>query len=183
MICPWACADDNASGSVAILTAARLLAPHDFASTIRFVLFTGEEQGFHGSAAYAADCAARGDDIRGVINLDMIAYNSDSEPIIDLYATRHVPASLALTQNLAHAIRVYDLKLTPERFDTSGGPSDHGSFIERGYPAILVIEDMDDFSPYWHKITDRVSTLDLGYYADVTRAAVAAIAHLAVLVR
>jgi len=50
-----------------------------------------------------------------------------------------------------------------------------------GYPVMLVIEDMDDFNPhYHHKVTDLVSILDLDYYADVTRAAIATIVHLAV---
>lgn len=172
-------ADDNASGSVAVLTAARLLAPHDFAYTIRFVLFTGEEQGLQGSAAYAAACAAKGEDIGGMINLDMIAYNSDPQLIIDLYASPEVPATLRLTQDFAYLIGVYDLKLIPNRFAGGGGASDQGSFLVYGYPAILIIEDMDDFNPHYHQVSDRVSALDLDYYADVTRAAVATIAHLA----
>ncbi len=176
-------ADDNASGSVAVLTAARLLAPHDFAYTIRFVLFTGEEQGLQGSAAYAADCAAKREDIRGVINLDMIAYNADPPPIVDLYAYDEVPASQTLTRAFAYMIGVYGLRLVPDRTGGPGGASDQGSFIAHGYPAILVIEDMDDFNPHWHKVSDRVLALDLDYYADVTRAVVTTIAHLAVLIR
>jgi len=172
-------ADDNASGSVAVLTAARLLAHRDFARTIRFVLFTGEEQGLQGSAAYAAACAAKGEDIRGVINLDMIAYNSDAQPIIDLYASPEVPASLMLTQDFAYMIGAYDLRLIPDRFAGGGGASDQGSFLVYGYPAILAIEDLDDFNPHYHQVSDRVSALDLDYYADVTRAAVATITYLA----
>jgi Zn-dependent M28 family amino/carboxypeptidase len=38
-------ADDNASGCAALLQAAEILADKDFAFTIRFVFFTGEEQG------------------------------------------------------------------------------------------------------------------------------------------
>ncbi|MBU1877338.1 MAG: Zn-dependent exopeptidase M28, partial [Chloroflexi bacterium] len=178
-------ADDNASGSVAVMTAARLLAAEDLAYTVRFVLFTGEEQGLHGSAAYAAQCAAKQEDIRGVINLDMIAYNSDPAPIVDLYAIHDVPASVALTRQFAYVVRAYDLDVIPHRFaDSAGMPtSDQGSFIAWGYPVMLVIEDMDDFSPHWHKITDRLVTLDLDYYTANTRAVVATIAHLAVPIR
>lgn len=177
-------ADDNASGSITILTAARLLAPHDFAYTIRFVLFTGEEQGLHGSAAYAGDCAAQGQDIRGVVNLDMIAYNSDPEPIIDLYTSRDVPGSVELVRDFSSVITIYGLNLIPHRFDDpiSGFTyrSDQGSFLARSYPAMLVIEDWDDHTPHYHKVSDRVSTLDLDYYADVVRAAIAIIVYLAV---
>jgi len=173
-------ADDNGSGSVAVLTAAQLLASHHFAHTVRFVLFTGEEQGLQGSAVYAADCAAHGEDIQGVINLDMIAYNSDAEPAIDLYARTDVPASLELTRLFSDVVGVYGLNLAPSRFADAGpvNASDQWSFLQQGYPAFLVIEDMDDFTPHYHYITDTLSTLDLDYYANATRAAVATIAHL-----
>ena len=68
----------------------------------------------------------------------------------------------------------------PNRF-TDVGPihvSDQWSFLEQGYPAFLAIEDMDDFTPYYHTTLDTLSTLDLDYYVDYTRAAVATIAHL-----
>jgi len=175
-------ADDNGSGSVAVLTAARLLAPHHFAHTVRFVLFTGEEQGLLGSAAYAAVSKARGEDIQGVVNLDMIAYNSNLEPVIDLYARTAVSGSLALTRIFSEVVGIYGLNLEPNRYDLPAGfpiqSSDQWSFLQWGYPALLVIEDMDDSTPAYHRITDTLSTLDLGYYADTTRAAIATIAHL-----
>jgi Iap family predicted aminopeptidase len=79
-------------------------------------------------------------------------------------------------------IDIYDLKLIPERSDDPQGfihRSDSGSFIGWGYPAILISEDWDDHTPYYHTASDRLSTLDLNYYTSVTRAAIAAIAHLA----
>jgi hypothetical protein len=178
-------ADDNASGSVAVLLAARLLADRPLAYTVRFVLFTGEEQGLCGSAAYAAGCVARGDKVRGVVNLDMIAYNSDEKPerVVDLYAHTDVPDSLELTLVFSDVVGIYSLDLIPNRFDmTSGFPiqnSDQWSFLVRGYPAFLAIEDDDDFTPYYHTTSDALATLDLDYYADFTRAAIATIAHLA----
>ncbi|MBU0492623.1 MAG: Zn-dependent exopeptidase M28 [Chloroflexi bacterium] len=180
-------ADDNASGSVAVLTAARLLAPHDFAYTIRFVLLTGEEQGLQGSAAYAADCAAQGQDIRGVINLDMIAYDSDPDPIIDLYAVSAVPASQSLTLAFARVIDVYGLDLVPDQLrtpeDWGAYSTDLASFDAQGFPTMLAIEDTDNFNSHYHTPGDRVNALNLDYYTNVTRAVIATIAHLAVPVR
>ena len=173
-------ADDNGSGSVAVLVAARLLAPYDFAHTVRFVLFTGEEQGLRGSAAYAADCAARGESIQGVVNLDMIAYNSDDELVIDLYGRTAVDGSLELTRLFSDVVGVYGLNLVPNRFSDTWPiqASDQWSFLEQGYPAFLAIEDMDDSTPEYHKASDRLATLDLVYCGDLTRAAIATIAHL-----
>jgi hypothetical protein len=176
-------ADDNGSGSVAVLLAARLLADRHLAHTVRFVLFAGEEQGLIGSAAYAADCAARGEDIQGVINLDMISYNSDALPIIDLYASSSVPTSVELTRIFSDVVGVYGLDLIPERFDVpSGFPiqySDQWSFLQQGYPAFLAIEDLTDETPHYHTSQDALATLDLDYYADFTRAAIATVVHLA----
>jgi len=64
-----------------------------------------------GSAAYAADCAARGENIQGVVNLDMIAYNSDAERIIDLYARTGMTDSLELTHAFSDVVGVYGLAL------------------------------------------------------------------------
>jgi hypothetical protein len=174
-------ADDNASGSVAVLMAARLLADRHFAYTLRFVLFTGEEQWLRGSAAYAADCAAHGENVRGVINLDMIAYNSDALRAIDLHTSSSVPESLELAGVFSDMVDIYGLNLVPSHFVDSWAitRSDQWSFLTRGYPALLAIEDYDDFTPYYHTSLDALSTLNLGYYADFTKAAIATVAHLA----
>ena len=46
-------ADDNASGSAAVLVAADILSQYQWGCTLRFAFWTGEEQGLLGSAAYA----------------------------------------------------------------------------------------------------------------------------------
>jgi hypothetical protein len=174
-------ADDNASGSTAVLIAAELLGQLDLDCTLRFVLFTGEEQGLQGSAVYAGDIAAAGDDVRGVINLDMIGYNSDEDPEIDLHARSAIPASLVLAETFSQVIAAYDLNLIPDILVNiwQGDYSDNKSFWDQGYSAILAIEDDDDFSPYYHKTGDTLDTLDLEYMTEFVRAGVGALAHLA----
>ena len=68
-------ADDNGSGSIAVLQAAEILTPYHFDATLRFILFTGEEQGLYGSAAYAQ--MVQNEDVRGVLNMDMIGRNEE----------------------------------------------------------------------------------------------------------
>jgi Peptidase family M28 len=48
-------ADDNASGSTGVLIAADIMSRYRFERTVRFIIFTGEEQGLCGSAAYATE--------------------------------------------------------------------------------------------------------------------------------
>ena len=179
-------ADDNGSGSVAVMRAGCLLAPGHFAHTLRFVLFTGEEQGLKGSRAYAADCAAQGETIAGVVNLDMIGYNT-GEPTFDAYAWSSSTApgvgSRDLADQFASLVTAYGLDLSPARIDEDNFPirhSDQWSFLENGYPGILVIEGIDagDFNPHYHQTSDTVAFIEPDYFAELTKASVAAAAHL-----
>ncbi|WP_436946985.1 M28 family metallopeptidase [Streptomyces sp. SudanB52_2052] len=65
-------ADDNAGGVAAVIEIARLLAPVARTSTIRFVAFSGEEQGLWGSSAYADELRAAGAGVHRVVHLDMV---------------------------------------------------------------------------------------------------------------
>jgi hypothetical protein len=176
-------ADDNASGSTAVLVAADRLSQLDFDCTLRFVLFTGEEQGLRGSAAYAAAIAAAGDEVRGVLNLDMIGYDADTDPIVDLHARGAIPGSVAVAQTFSQVVAAYDLNLTPDILvdDWLGNYSDNKSFWDQGYPAILAIEDWDDFTPYYHSVSDTLDTLDLDYLTEYVRAAAGTFAHMGCL--
>lgn len=173
-------ADDNASGSTAVLVAADLLGQRDFDCTLRFVLFTGEEQGLRGSAAYVAEIAAAGDDVRGVLNLDMIACDSDTAPILDLHARSAITGSLEIAETFSQVVAAYGLDLTPNILvdDWLGDYSDNKSFWNQGYAAILAIEDGDDFNPYYHTVNDHVAALDLDYFTAFVRAAVGTFAHV-----
>ncbi len=65
----WPGADDNASGSAAVVLAAEALGRHQFERTIRFVLFPIE---LTSSAEYATPVAANGENVVAVVNLDMV---------------------------------------------------------------------------------------------------------------
>ncbi len=174
-------ADDNASGSAAVLEAARILSQYRFAHTLRFVLFAGEEQGLIGSAHYAAVAHDRGDLIEGAINLDMIGYESvpPNDHSVELHAGTD-PASITLADAMMAAVSLYGIQLTPEKI-TSGATtrSDHASFWSQGYAAVLGIEDMQDFSPYYHRTTDTLAHMRTSLMLQFTKAAVATLAELA----
>jgi photosystem II stability/assembly factor-like uncharacterized protein len=173
-------ADDNGSGSVTVVRAAQIMSSLAFDKTIRFVCFTGEEQGLIGSGAYASNAASRGDTIDAVVNLDMIAYESNNQDVIELHAGTTVPASAAIADVFMDVNTSYGLSLVPEKI-TSGATtsSDHSSFWDVGYPAILGIEDFQDFTPYYHTVNDRVSTIDQSYFTRFAKASVGTVATLA----
>jgi hypothetical protein len=178
-------ADDNASGSAGVLLSARSLASGRFERTVRFVLFTGEEQGLHGSAAYAALLSSQGANVVAVLNLDMIGWDGTGGPVLRLHTRSPQAPGYAGDLAIAGAFRaaVADYvgdALTPV-VDSDGLPySDHYSFWYQGWPAILAIEDdVDDFTPHYHTPRDTLATLDLGYATAFVKAAVATAAHLA----
>jgi Zn-dependent M28 family amino/carboxypeptidase len=176
-------ADDNASGSVGVLVAADILSQFQWNCTLRFALWTGEEQGLLGSDKYAQRAKNNGENIKGVLNLDMIAWNTaGSAPDVDLNANKDLPATVDLANQMASVIDAYDLNLIPQVLDYGEGASDHASFWKQGYPAILGIEDYypsnHDFSPYYHKTSDKLSTLNMPYFTEFVKAAVAETAHM-----
>ncbi len=176
-------ADDNASGSVGALVAADILSRYEWSCTLRFAFWTGEEQGLLGSNAYAQRAANRNENIRGVLNLDMIAWNTGGSPRdIDLHANANLPATLDLAQLFVDVINVYAIDLAPQIIPNGTTASDHASFWNYGYAAILGIEDYvgspNDFNPNYHTSNDTLARLDMGYYTDFVRAAVGAMAHM-----
>ena len=68
-------ADDNGSGTAAVLEAARVLSQYTYPYTLIFALWDEEEQGLVGSEYYATQAQASGDSILGVVNMDMIAWD------------------------------------------------------------------------------------------------------------
>jgi len=176
-------ADDNASGSVAVLMAAEILAHYNFDATLRFILFTGEEQGLLGSAAYAQ--MVQSQDIRGVLNMDMIAWDAIDGPDMDIHSRATVPGNTALANLYRDVISAYELPLTPVVYSNGIGASDHASFWNRNIPAILAIENYSadpgaprDFNAYYHTVNDRTQHFNQGYFHAMARASLATFAHM-----
>ena len=173
-------ADDNATGTVGVLEAARAMAPYQFEYTVVFIAFSGEEQGLVGSEAWASQAAAAGMDIVGSIALDMLAYRAAgdaadidviadgaSQPIRDLVdqaVADYVPGHSAVTGSLPF-----------------GSSSDHASFWANGYRSVLFFEDTGNYSPYIHSSSDVVGTSanDFAFMTQNVRTAIATLALMA----
>ncbi|MBN1552959.1 M20/M25/M40 family metallo-hydrolase, partial [bacterium] len=150
-------ADDNGSGTALVLEIARILQTYDFEDTIEFVLFASEELGLYGSDAYAEAAASAGWDIQGAICIDMVGYlESGDLPDIDVVDNT---SSNWLEQHVFQSISNY---LPGTAYKDSqlpfGASSDHASFWNYGYPAILLFEDYPDYSPYIHTSNDTIGT-------------------------
>ena len=171
--------DDNASGSVGVLLAADILSGYRFERTLRFVFFTGEEQGLLGSRAYAEAARALNENIVAVCNLDMIAWDLLDGPVLRLH-TSGSAADLGIAEAFTGVVSTYNLGLAPVVTTDGESGSDHASFWAQGYPAVLAIEDdWDDFNRHYHSTSDRLKYINLAYFSDFIRAAVGAVADLA----
>jgi hypothetical protein len=170
-------ADDNGSGSAAVIEAARILSDYNFRHTLRFICFGAEELGLHGSEYYAQQAAANGDSIIAVMNLDMILYGPEE------YRKLFVPYN-SVSEELAMNMWEISSTYVPElELDVVYSPgttySDHASFWAQGYPALLGIEEGVDQNPYYHQESDLLANY-MQYFPFGTECAKAAIATVAV---
>lgn len=170
-------ADDNASGTASVLEAASIMKDYQFVYTVKFVCFTAEEQGLIGSHFYAKKAKSRGDNIKGVLNFDMIAYDSNHDGHMQVNTDSN---SLSLANLFIGILSDYGFGFTPRMVIRTGYDySDHASFWEFNYKAILGIEDDYDFNAYYHTTGDRISAFDTTYFRKFCQAGLASLATLA----
>ena len=145
-------ADDNGSGSSVVLEAATVTAGYDFRREIRYILFTGEEQGLVGSGYYAYQ--HRFDSIVGVLNFDMVGYSNNNPEPIDIIGNNN---SIWLVDSMISCLGTYIGSWPYYRLiDGDFWYSDHGSFWDRGKYALCVIEDYNVPNPYYHSEGDTI---------------------------
>jgi hypothetical protein len=157
-------ADDNAAGTAAVMAAANVMSQYSFSHTVRFVTFSGEEQGLLGSSVYADNCAAQNQNIVEVINADMIGYtNSDvGKENVHVYGSGAIASQAQMIGN------EYDdlIGLNVDAGSASAN-SDHWPFIQNGYDAAMFHEY--DFNDYYHSPQDTIDKMDMDYDMRVTR--------------
>lgn len=166
-------ADDDGSGTVALLELARCLAPMQRDHTIRFVHFTGEEQGLWGSYAYSDKVNKDKTSVIAMLQIDMIGYCGKPGNRVDIHdeADRH--GSHDLTVSLVRNIHRYGLQLNA--VDTHNyavkDRSDHAGFLDHGYKAVLISEEFtpSGFNPHYHSTKDRVAAMNLPYMVEVVK--------------
>jgi hypothetical protein len=171
-------ADDNGSGTAAVVEAARVLSQHRFQKTIKFICFSAEEIGLQGSGAYAPEASLRGDDIAGLLNLDMVGYVNAGPGEVDMVAN---PASWWLLDFAAACAAAYVPDLPARKItDATYLASDHASFWNSGYRALFVTEDVDVSYPYYHTTADTMGNLHMSFLESVTRMGIATLAEFAI---
>lgn len=173
---------DNGTGTVALLEVARALRDVDTAWTIRFVAFSGEEQGLTGSLDFAGDASSAGMNIALMINLDMIGHpaNASNPTIIVERDVGNVHSSNdAASQSFANAMvqAAADYTSLSTSLDLIWG-SDYMPFEAQGYVCIGAYDDAASTS-FYHSTTDTIDKVDGSFFTDVVRMVIATIAGAA----
>ncbi len=165
-------ANDNGSGSAAVMEAARICSRYRFERTIRFLAAAAEEGGLVGSSVYAENARKNGRNIVCVINADMIGYPvfGDSRRIAITTGGEWTP----LMDSTLVFSRRYSLGFIIDAHTALMGGSDHESFIRRGYSAIdlsegTAMEIWSGFDPFYHKPVDTSDKLDSNLVRNATQ--------------
>ncbi|MBK9097730.1 MAG: M28 family peptidase [bacterium] len=173
------CADDNATGVAAVIEAARILSKYDFKYTLIYALWDEEEIGLVGSNYYASQASSNQDDIQGVLNMDMLAWDGNNDNLLDIH-TQNTGNSNDLANLMVVVNYLYGLSLNPVIYNPGTWQSDHSSFWNHGYGAILLIEAYygGDLNPYYHSIDDRIDKFNLSYFHNLSKLSIGTISSL-----
>ncbi len=166
-------ANDDGSGTSAVLELARVLSRYEFDFTIMFVLFAGEEQGLLGSRHFAKKLKDSGVTVLGVLNNDIIGNTEGGDGVVDNIRVRVFSEGLPLfrdenslrlisqiglendspSRQLARYVKDvaeryldnFEVKLIfrRDRFLRGG---DHTPFNEQGFPAIRISEMNENYT-------------------------------------
>jgi len=183
-------ANDNASGVAATLELARLLKDVRPRRSIRFVFFVNEEPPYFqtpqmGSLVYARQLRQNAVPVVAMISLETIGYYSDTPgsqkypPLFSwFYPNRgNFIGFVGNTESRALAIKAVRQFRESVAFPSEGvsaaaslpgiGWSDHWSFWQQGYPAIMITDTAPFRYPYYHTTSDTADKLDFGRMARI----------------
>ena len=182
-------ADDNASGLVVLLEVASRLRARPLARPIWLVAFCLEEQDRIGSQAFASRLKAERRELVGAIILECVGFARSEAgtqqippgvPIVvptqgDFLAIVGNEASRSLVLQLEQEAQRHAAELKPLSLVVPGRGevmphtrrSDHASFWDAGYPAVVLTDTANFRNPHYHRETDTVDTLNFKFLSNI----------------
>ena len=153
-------ANDNASGTAAIITLAKYYAEHQPEYDMYFIAFSGEDANLRGSTWYAEHPIVPLSQIRYLFNLDMIG---DDNPVQYCEVSDTGMAKYPLFEQVN---REQGLFKALNRGELAAN-SDHYPFATRGVPCIFLENEEGSAFPFYHTPNDNMKTLRLDSYEPV----------------
>src|SRR5581483_8982784 len=151
-------ADDNASGTAAVLAAAEALSREPRRRHLLLTFWSGEELGMLGSSAFAARPPVPLDQILAYLNFDMVGRMQDNR--LTVQATGTSPAWARLIEQ-ANIRAGFDLQVQPDPYQ----PTDVATFNQAGVPSLNFFTGTH---ADYHRPTDTADRID---YEDLDRVA------------
>lgn len=179
-------ANDNGTGTAALIELARIMSQRQYRSTILFVAFSAEEVGRRGSIAFVDFLQARNIDIVGMVNLDTIGNTNDRNGLVNDSQLRlfsrapNTSSSRLMARTVEFLGFVHDAPLElsmQETEDRDGRYGDHFSFSEAGFPAIRVINALEEKTN--GDPTDTISFIERDYFQKAVQSVLIVIVALA----
>jgi photosystem II stability/assembly factor-like uncharacterized protein len=179
---PYECApgaDDNGTGTVAVIECARALRDERTERSVEFVLFDAEELGLKGSR-YFVSVLDTGVVYEGDLQLDMIGYEPNEVMTAVIGERVGATRDSILTDAIRAAVDSFGLDLGTEVVTEERLTSDQVSFWDVGIPAVLLIEGRrSELTPHYHSCTDVAANLNLEFFEACTKTSLGAVALLA----
>ncbi len=172
-------ADDDGTGTVALLGTAKLLGDRVLENGVRFVAFDEEELGLVGSKAYVRDLGTiERASIIGNLQIEMLGYNSKKDGKFHVISCDRPDSQFlvdAFTTVVANAGT--GLQITRSCTDRS----DHASFWDANIPAIVISQNFfgGDANPCYHRACDKIDGVDFRYFQNTAEAAANVVIQIA----
>jgi len=167
-------ANDDASGTAAVMEMACVMAKHQFDATLVFMTVAAEEQGLLGAGHWARQARANNLNVAGMLNNDIIGSSRADDGRVDNKQVRLFAQSIPATKEMSEAVRqlvatggendsitrqlarhvkeqgeryVKGFKVNViQRHDRYLRGGDHMPFLEQGYAALRFTEPNEDFA-------------------------------------
>jgi Zn-dependent M28 family amino/carboxypeptidase len=154
-------ADDNGSGTAALLALARYVSDHPLRHSVIFAAFDAEEKGLQGARAFVANPPVGRDGIRLNLNMDMVSH---SDSVLFAAGTHHYPFLRGVVARVVPRDPVV-LRFGHDSPDLGSNDwtsaSDHGPFHAAGIPFLYFgVEDHQDY----HRVSDEFETINRDFY-------------------
>ena len=171
-------ADDDASGTIAVMELARVMCQYEFDHTIMFVANIAEEQGLLGAKNMANMASEQKWEIGGVIANDMISNIIGGEGNISNMVIRVFSPDPpdSKSRHWARYAKYVGESYVPElslelifRLDRFGRGGDHSAFVNLGFPGIRFTEKYEHYGRQHGNDTDKIEFMDYEYMTRVTR--------------
>ncbi len=162
-------ADDNGSGTVAVMELARRLAQRPANRSVIIANFSGEELGLLGSEQFAGRLPVPREKVQAMVNLDMVGRMKNDKLIVYGVLTAAEMKGIVDSANV-------EPKLVISAVGDGEGPSDHAAFYRKDLPVLHLFTDLHDD---YHAAADVAEKLNIGglvRIADYTERVVRALA-------